>query len=76
MTKLQWKLMIVFAFLLFVYSVISKQIILTAFALILELVISRQNLFKDYDEKQKEKRQYYSQIIEKYRAEKQKETKL
>ena len=68
--------MIVFAFLLFVYSVISKQIILTAFALILELVISRQNLFKDYDEKQKEKRQYYSQIIEKYRAEKQKETKL
>ncbi|CRH92604.1 Uncharacterised protein [Chlamydia trachomatis] len=76
MTKLQWKLMIVFAFLLFVYSVISKQIILTVFALILELVISRQNLFKDYDEKQKEKRQYYSQIIEKYRAEKQKETKL
>ncbi|MCP1639650.1 hypothetical protein [Streptococcus gallinaceus] len=76
MTKLQWKLMIVFAFLLFVYSVISKQIILTVFALILGLVISRQNLFKDYDEKQKEKRQYYSQIIEKYRAEKQKETKL
>ncbi|CAM3272903.1 hypothetical protein STPL106120_03150 [Streptococcus pluranimalium] len=50
MTKLHWKLLIIFGFLLFIYSILSRQIYWSIIALVLGILINRQNLFKDYDE--------------------------
>lgn len=76
MSKNQWRGLIIFAFILFIYSMIQHQIVLTAIALVIGILVSRQNIFKEYDEKQEAKRRYYSNIIKKYREEKSKEKSL
>jgi 1,4-dihydroxy-2-naphthoate octaprenyltransferase len=75
MSKNTWKIIIIFSAIMFVYSLITHQILLTILALILSVRAGKQNLFIEYDKKQEEKRQKLRNIMTE-RKNKQKKEKL
>lgn len=48
---------------MFIYSLLARQIGLTILALVLSFITSKQNLFKEYDKKQAEKRQKFRNMM-------------
>ncbi|EOF33072.1 hypothetical protein SC9_00478 [Enterococcus faecalis EnGen0101] len=63
MSKTNWKIIIIFATIMFIYSLLARQIGLTILALVLSFITSKQNLFKEYDKKQAEKRQKFRNMM-------------
>lgn len=63
MTVKKWKLLLILSFLMFIYSLFEKQLWLTVLALTIGIVVKKQNIFKDYSKKQRQKRNEYRALI-------------
>lgn len=76
MAKNNWKIIIIFSTIMFIYSLLTRQIWLTMLALVLSFLASKQNLFEEYDKKQAEKRQKFrNMMIERRNRQQEKEIK-
>lgn len=65
-----WKILLILTTILFFYSLLSRQIWITLTTFILAFVIRKQNLFRDYEKKQIEKRQKFQDITADYKCSK------
>lgn len=70
MKQLRWKILLVLTACLFLYSILTRQLVMTILSLGLSIVISKQNLFKEYDEERDRKRQMMQETYRQYRDKK------